>query len=235
MEFVEDIMKNNINEFIKTLLFSCPIYQIRIDPNSYDKEKIINDIKYNKSLKNTRNDPHQNIGGTSDTHHSYRDFDNENFRSINYEKLQSVYLKMIKEFFEKEIQMKKTVKTFKYKIEFLNYSAITEGQWLPVHNHMENDDFATVHYLNFKNDHALTCFYNPATFAQYIKYIRPKMYNISDNMVSENSYLYELFTFPVKEDDMIIFPAALNHEIAPQGPTKEPRITISSNIKIEGL
>jgi len=40
---------------------------------------------------------------------------------------------------------------------------------------------------------------------------------------------------PVKEDDLIIFPAALSHEIAPQGPTKEPRITISSNIKIEGL
>ena len=40
---------------------------------------------------------------------------------------------------------------------------------------------------------------------------------------------------PVKEDDMIIFPAALDHEIAPQGPTKEPRITISSNIKINKI
>ena len=55
-------MKNN---FTKTNLFSCPIYKIKIDPNSYDKEKILNDIKYNKSLKNTRNDEHQKIGNTS--------------------------------------------------------------------------------------------------------------------------------------------------------------------------
>ena len=43
------------NDFTKTNLFSCPIYKIRIDPNSYDKEKIINDILYNKNLKNTFN------------------------------------------------------------------------------------------------------------------------------------------------------------------------------------
>ena len=220
------------NDFTKTNLFSCPIYKIRIDPNSYDKEKIINDIKYNKSLKNTRNDPHQNIGSPSDIHHGYQDLDNEDFRPINYEKLTNKYQETFQRFFDKEIY---SAKKFKFKFEIVNYAAMTAGQWLPSHNHLGFDDFATIHYLNFKNDHALTCFYNPATFAQYIKYIRPKMYNISDNMVSENSYLYELFTFPVKEDDMIIFPAALNHEIMPQGPTKEPRITISSNIKIEGL
>ena len=227
------MMKNNINEFIKTYLFSCPIYQIRIDPNSYDKEKIINDIKYNKSLKNTRNDPHQNIGGTSDTHHSYRDFDNENFRSINYEKLQSVYLKMIKEFFEKEIQMKKTVKTFKYKVEFLNYSAITEGQWLPFHNHLgAGDDFACIHYLNFKDDHVHTTFNNPINFTPFLKFIQPELYDILDNRTSDNSYLEEYFGFPAEEDDMLIFPTALNHQCTMQGPTKEPRITISSNIKL---
>ena len=33
---------------------------------------------------------------------------------------------------------------------------------------------------------------------------------------------------------MIIFPSALNHEVIMQGPTKEPRITISSNIEIHG-
>jgi len=37
--------KEKLNDFTKTNLFSCPIYKIRIDPNSYDKEKIINDIK----------------------------------------------------------------------------------------------------------------------------------------------------------------------------------------------
>ena len=55
-------MKTN---FEKVPLFACPIYKIRIDPNSYDKEKILKDIKYNKNLKNIRNDAHQvGIRGT---------------------------------------------------------------------------------------------------------------------------------------------------------------------------
>ena len=221
------------NDFAKTNLFSCPIYNIRIDPNLYDKEKIIKDILYNKNLKNTRNDPHQFIGSASDIHHSYLDFNNEDFRIINYEKLSVVYLEIFKEFFSKELFT--TKESFGYEFEIVNYSAITEGQWLPVHNHIDFDDFATVHYLNFKEDHNLTIFKNPAIFAPYIKHIRPKIHNIANSKISDNSYLYEWFTIPVKEDDMIIFPAALDHEIAPQGPTKEPRITISSNIKINKI
>ena len=58
------------------------------------------------------------------------------------------------------------------------------------------------------------------------------MYDILENRTSDNSYLEEYFGFPVEEDDMLIFPAALNHQITVQGPTKEPRITISSNIKL---
>ena len=65
-------MKSN---FTKTSIFSCPIYKIRIDPNSYDKEKIINDIKYNKGLKNTRN-VNANFDNC-DIHHSYQDFHNK--------------------------------------------------------------------------------------------------------------------------------------------------------------
>jgi len=104
---------------------------------------------------------------------------------------------------------------------------------LPSHNHLPDDEFATIHYLNFKDDHNLTIFKNPAIFAPYLIHLQPKLNDILDDLVSDNSYLYEFFTLPVKEDDIIIFPAALNHEIAPQGPTKEPRITISSNIRIE--
>jgi hypothetical protein len=220
-------MKNN---FTKTDLFSCPIYKIRIEPNSYDKEKIINDIKYNKSLKNTRNDPRQNIGGgASDIHHSYRDFDNVNFRPINYVKLTSVYSEIFKEFFSKEIHTAKAKVNFEFKT--VNYLAMTEGQWLPAHNHV-SADFATVHYLNFKNDHVPTTIHNPTIFAPFVKYIQPELNNMLDMTSSDNSYFWELVDFSTEEDDMIIFPAALKHEISPQGSTKEPRITISSNINV---
>ena len=215
------------DSFTTTNLFSCPIYKIRIDPNSYDKEKILNDIKYNKSLKNTR-DSENGFGGLN-IHHSYQDFGNEDFRPINYEKLVDVYQETFNEFFDKEIY---TTKEFNWEFEIVNYLAITEGQWLPNHNHIDWD-FSTVHYLNFKNNHNLTMFKNPAIFAPYTKNIQPKMYNISDDNILDNSYLYEWFTLPVKEDDMIIFPAVLDHEIPVQGPTKEPRITISTNIRIK--
>jgi len=217
------------NDFTKTNLFSCPIYKIRIDPNSYDKEKILNDIKYNKSLKNTRNDTHQIIGSASDIHHSYKDYKNANFRIINYKKLIDAYLEIFNEFFEKEIHAKKT---FEYEFQIVNYSAITEGQWMPKHNHWEIEDFACIHYLNFKEDHNQTSFDNPATFAPYTEYHRPKLIDTLDNSVTDNSYFWEYYELPTEEDDLFIFPAMLNHEIAMQGPTKEPRITISTNIKI---
>ena len=217
------------NDFTKTNLFSCPIYKIRIDPNSYDKEKIINDILYNKSLKNTRNDTHQIIGDNSDIHHSYQDFNNVNFRPINYEKLTVVYLEIFNEFFNKEIFRKKN---FNFEFGIVNYSAMTEGQWLPKHDHWKMDDFACVHYLNFKKDHNPTCFQNPTKFAPYVRYIRPELIDTFDDSVPDNSYFWEHFELSTEEDEMFIFPAALTHEVMMQGPTKEPRITISTNIKI---
>ena len=218
------------SDFTKTNLFSWPIYKICIDPNSYDKEKIINDIKYNKSLKTTRNGAHQMIGNhISDIHHSYNDFDNVNFRTINYEKLTDVYLEIFNEFFNKEIS---TINASKFIFRVVNYSAVTEGQYLPSHMHIPTADFATIHYLNFKNDHSLTSFYNSAT-GDFLKHIQPELIDILDNTAPDNSYLWQQFMFPVKEDDLLIFPAALAHEVTVQGPTKEPRITISSNIKFK--
>ena len=105
-------MKNN---FTKTHLFSCPIYKIRIDPNSYDKEKLLKDIKYNKSLKNTRNDTQYNFGNC-DIHHSYKDFNNVNFITINYEKLIVVYKKIFDIFFNEELA---TIKQFNFEFEIV--------------------------------------------------------------------------------------------------------------------
>ena len=219
-----------INEFTKTNLFTCPISKIRIDPNSYDKEKIISDIKYNKSLKNTRNEwgVTQDNFVSCDIHHSYNDYDNKNFRSIDYDKLVIVYTEIFEEFFNKEIY---SAKKFKYYFKIVNYSAVTEGQYFPYHNHLVYD-FATIHYLNFKKDHVLTDFQNPATFAPYIQLIRPELNNILDNITPDNSYFWKSFQVPAEEDDMIIFPAAFDHAVPLQGPTKEPRITISTNIKV---
>ena len=214
-----------VSDFTISYLFSCPVYKIRIDPNLYDKEKIINDIKYNKSLKNTRNDTQYNFGNC-DIHHSFDDYDNKNFRSIDYDKLKIVYTEIFNNFFSKELY---TVKELKYDFKIVNYSAMTEGQYFPAHNHMDCD-FSTIHYLNFKKDHMLTQFHNPANFASYLQYLRPELNDKLDSKVLDNSYLWKRFQVPVEEDDMLIFPAVLDHEVPAQGPTKESRIMVSSNI-----
>ena len=216
------------NDFTITNLFSCPIYKIKIDPNSYDKEKILKDIKYNKSLKNTRNNMQYNFDNC-DIHHSYRDFDNEDFRIINYEKLMAVYQEIFQIFFNEELS---SIKQFNWKFEIVNYSAITEGQWFSSHNHLPGDDFACIHYLNFKNDHSVTNFKNPLSWTPYLHFIRPEMYNTLDMSVEDNSYMIDEFDIPVEEDDMIIFPSALSHQVKTQRPTEEPRITISANMWI---
>jgi len=216
------------NDFERQDLFSCPIYKIRVDPTSYDKEKIINDILYNKSLKNTRNNS-KNFEGCN-IHHSYEDKNNEIFRIINYEKLNLAYLEIFNDFFNNELN---TIKNFTYKFKIQNYLAVTENQWMSSHNHLGDESvFATVHYLNFEKDHNFTNFINPAIFAPFIKHIQPDMYNIIDRQSIKNSYMFESFKYSVEEDDMIIFPSTLKHEILPQKPIKEPRITIATNIKI---
>ena len=62
--------------------------------------------------------------------------------------------------------------------------------------------------------------------------IRPELYNVVNDMTINNSYMYEFFDMPVEEDDILIFPSVLNHEMKPQGPTKESRITIATNLRI---
>ena len=44
-----------MTNFTKTNLFSCPIYKIRIDPNSYDKEKLILEASDKVEVNDSKN------------------------------------------------------------------------------------------------------------------------------------------------------------------------------------
>ena len=63
-------------------LFGFPIHNVKIDPNSYDKENIVGDIKKNYEIDSDRNE-----WGSSNLHHPYGDWENEKFIDINYNKL----------------------------------------------------------------------------------------------------------------------------------------------------
>ena len=219
-----------MNEFSQLNLFAFPIYKIKIDPTSYDKEKIIEDIKYNKNLKKNAC-TYVSIFGNDYKENSFeRDYDGVTFRSVNFDKLNREYTKVFNKFFDEKVF---TEKPFRWELDIRSYSAILEGQRIGSHNHLTEESFSTCHYVNFKKEHVFTRFNNPANFAPFTKYLQVNTINFLDLGAPDNSYLLEDFTCPIQEDDMIIFPSTLNHEVVEQGPTKEPRITISTNIKIK--
>ena len=219
-----------MSEFSQLNLFAFPIYKIRIDPTSYDKEKIVEDIKYNKNLKKKACTYVSGFGTDFKQDSFERDYDDVTFRSINFDKLNVEYTKVFTEFFNEKIFTKKP---FRWELDIRSYSAILEGQRIGSHNHLIDDSFSTCHYLNFKKEHVFTRFNNPAIFSSFTKYLQTSTINFLDLSAPDNSYLLEDFIMPIQEDDMVVFPSALNHEVVEQGPTKEPRITISTNIKLK--
>ena len=76
-----------MNEFSQLNLFAFPIYKIRIDPTSYDKEKIVEDIKYNKNLKKKACTYVSGFGTDFKQDSFERGYDDLTFRSINFDKL----------------------------------------------------------------------------------------------------------------------------------------------------
>ena len=219
-----------MNEFSQLNLFALPIFKVRIDPNSYDKEKIVKDIKYNKSLKREACTYVTQFGTDNKKDSFEKKYDDVTFRPINFDKLKVEYSKVFDKFFNENIFTKKP---FRWELDIRSYSAILEGLRIGSHNHLTEDSFSTCHYVNFKKEHVFTRFNNPAFYSSLAKFVQVSTINVLDFSSPDNSYLLEDFTMPSQEDDMIIFPSILNHEVPEQSPTKEPRITISTNVKLK--
>ena len=206
------------------MLFGFPVHKIRIDPDSYDKDNIVSDIKENYEIDNSRN-----AWGISDLHHTYGDWNNEKFIDINYNKLKVVYHKTFEDFFSNNF---KSSKSFNYHFEIVNYTAIKTGQHMDFHTH-PSYDFSCTHYINFNpKKHSSIKFGNFSTMGLYGKELMKETSNISDHHDISNSYLLGGWHYPLEEDDMVIFPASLHHEVPKQEETDELRICIVTNIKL---
>ena len=204
------------------MLFGFPVHKIRIDPDSYDKDKIVSDIKENYEIDNSRNE-----WGTSNLHHTYGDWDNEKFININYNKLKEVYHKTFEDFFHNDF---KNSQHFNYQWNIVNYTAIKTGQHMQSHTH-PTYDFSCTHYINFNPEkHSSIRFVNLSSMGLYGKEIMK--FNIADNMDISNSYLQGGWNYPLSEDDMVIFPATLHHEVPKQEETDELRICVVTNIEL---
>ena len=209
---------------MNNILFGFPIHNVFINPNSYDKETIVSDIKKNYEIDGDRNE-----WGSSKLHHPYGDWDNEKFIDINYNKLKEVYQKTFDDFFKNHF---KSTELFNYHWNIVNYTAIKTGQYMKAHTHPEYD-FSCTHYINFNPEkHSSLRFVNSSPTGLFGKEIMNEQYLIADRSHISNSYLYGDFDYPSLEDDMIIFPATLQHEVPVQKETDELRICVVTNIKL---
>lgn len=209
-------------------IFGIPLYKSNIDPNSYDKESILNTILSNYEKSNDRNNWDNESYIKSKIHHSLCDEQNQNFEKPDFSSLRSVY----------ESEIKKCLKMMNYqnlvfKFEIVNYTVMTKDSQMS--NHIHTDcDFTTVHYLRFDNESLdSTLFHNSNDYAKYlISTLSPSLSKVSDNKSIHNSWMYQTFKIPTQENDFLIFPAVLEHSV-PRIENDSQRITVVSNINVK--
>jgi len=181
-------------------IFGIPLYKSNIDPNSYDKESILNTILSNYEKSNDRNNWDNESYIKSKIHHSLCDEQNQNFEKPDFSSLRSVY----------ESEIKKCLKMMNYhnlvfKFEIVNYTVMTKDSQMS--NHIHTDcDFTTVHYLRFDNESLdSTLFHNSNDYAKYlISTLSPSLSKVSDNKSIQNSWMYQTFKIPTQENDFLI-------------------------------
>lgn len=208
-------------------IFGFPVYIKNIDPNLYDRKKIIKDIEFNYKKDKHRNKWAEHFE-KSDLHHVYNDHDNLNFKKINYDKLIPIYTKVFENFFN-SLNLNKF---FKFKFNIVNYTCMTSSQFMKDHYHHDTD-FTAVHYIKFnKKIHKPTLFENSNTFSSYSYSLLPNLKNILNEKNIDNSWFFKNYWMDINENDICITPGLLFHSVPSQPETNNTRITIVSNIKI---
>ena len=111
---------------------------------------------------------------------------------------------------------------------------MTEGQYMKSHLHT-GADFSAVHYLQYDDSlNNSTTYENTSHHSLYINYIRPEFVNNFNNEDEKNSWMFNTFKLPTKQDDLVIFPAMLYHSIA-KVKTNKKRMTIIFNFEVKKI
>ena len=198
-------------------LFQTMIYKFHIDPNLYNKQSIIDIVEKNYQKNSYRN----KFDSNSDIHHSYADFDNDDYDKPVLDKLTDVYNNTFTELIKK-LQFK----SFQYSLD--NIVATKGSQYMAPHNHLPVADYSCIHYIKFNKDvHKPTTFRNPSMFAKSLHHIKPK-FKPRINEVDFSIFSEKHFVLTT-EDDMIIIPSYLEHQVD-KSYNDEMRITIVTNL-----
>jgi len=218
-----------MSDIIKLPLFATPIYKSSIFPNLYNKNKIKKVILNNFKKSKIRNKWDNNNISSSYLHHPLNDFNNKKFSMPDFSSILPIY----KGFFEKTFEDLKfnNKENKQFSFEVVNYTICYEDNYMRRHNHMRSD-FSCIHYLCFEPYHSRTVFYNPGDYLMlHLKDVRKIFYDKLNKNFLDNSCYHQEFQIETKEDDIVVFPGYLHHEIPrSKNKYKNPRITIVLNI-----
>lgn len=214
-------------------LFQHNIFKFKIDPKTYNKKDIVDTINSNFSKQKDRNYFDGNNLVTSNLHHSYGDEDNNELTMPDYSTLIPIYRNVFKELCA-NIKLKPNAK-LNYRFEIVNYTCTNTNQYMRRHWHLPSTDFSSIHYLQLDEEHSRTLFYNPGdTVAKSYRSMKGKFVDSLDLNEYSNLGYVDCIAPKFEEDDMIIFPGYLEHEM-PQVKQqyKRNRITIVANGWVE--
>lgn len=202
-------------------LFPVSIYHGAVADNQKLKELLIPLIEGTKNQEDTASPPE---GWMTDKLKT--SFDSEKVNkfvfSDNEEQLhQSIrdeYLKCIDSFFDKP---------WLVDLSEIWYNVYENGEWQESHRHIgmggKRTHFACVHFLSFDHEN-----HSPLTFNDPLSMHRCLGYELENARVPEN------LDMRVREGDLIMFPAWLEHSVGPGKPTpNNPRITVAFNLTLE--
>ena len=194
---------------MKDQLFGMPIWQENINPRSYNKQEIIETITRNYQKNRNRNEwwPDE-----SNVHHMYDDEDNEEFENPDWDhSLKNLYMGVLQRYFNTI-----SAEPFEFNFNIANYTCYGKSQYIQEHIH-PHCDFVAIHYVRFDPMvHTATRFSSPLAFAKYLEEIRANTrikYQTNDTV---NSWIFPKYEPEIVEDDMLIHPALLEHDVRPQ-------------------
>jgi hypothetical protein len=214
-----------MNSPIHTLpLFASNLFETYVDPELYEKDKILSTI-----ISNYEKQPGRNCwDNESSLHHYYDDWGNENFDPVNLDSLVSVY----KNIFNNIIT--NIGSNIKYNFRILNITVSKDrDHYMKLHDHTNDGSIlTTVHYLMCDKDSAALNIFNPNSFFIYPPSYADKNIELMDSNIFNSGYYYKWASTPVI-DTMLIFPSYLKHEVTPsKNKTGKYRIAVVCNITL---
>tara|TARA_B100000029_G_C17150916_1_gene805993 strand:- start:38 stop:676 length:639 start_codon:yes stop_codon:yes gene_type:complete len=205
-------------------LFGFPVFKKSLSDKEYDRVGLIKTISDNYNLDNDRNVWDKDY---SYIHHCADDMNNNLFKEPDYSTVLPLYEEAIQEFL-KQLNFKNYVK---YKWSIVNYTCMANGQYMREHSHT-NADFTSVHYLQYDDKtNNSTTYHNTSHHSKYIDSIRPRFKDNFDSFDTKNSWMFETFKLPTRQDDLVIFPAMFYHSISRVN-TNKKRMTIIFNFEV---